>query len=477
MKRTIFILLIIHFTFLTACKKTFLDVEDNNEVLAEQYVKDVTSGQQYLNGIYVVLARDFYGSSLSQQIIPEIMADNVKPAGSSLLPEYNWEVTTTSSSSRTDYLWRYGYQIARNCSFLIEKAASFESEDASKAHQMQAEAYALRAYVHFIMVNEYAQSYNYTADASHPGIPYITSFDWTKFVGRGTAAKDYEAMINDLNIAIGLYSSSTVNPLVMNKMASKALLARIYLFKEDWQKAREQATEVSNAVPLMINTPTRNMYPDSLFRKGESEALFQMAPASKSAIAGSYDTYFIGVRFRKDGFQSMATKDIADILLQNPNDRRKAWINRGTTGLDTIYKYPISVVPGFGTGYDAGRSYYQTLLRSSEMYLTIAEASAKLGDDNAARTYLDAIRKRADVTAASSTASGATLLDSIYLERRKEMAFEGLRMFDLLRWKKGVNRTDAVLGSPTMLPYPSDKAIAPIPAIDAASGISQNTGY
>jgi hypothetical protein len=70
------------------------------------------------------------------------------------------------------------------------------------------------------------------------------------------------------------------------------------------------------------------------------------------------------------------------------------------------------------------------------------------------------------------------LLDLIYKERRKELAFESLRMYDLQRWKKGVNRIDVMAGSPANLPYPSNKAIAPIPLSDVKlAGLTQNQDY
>lgn len=478
MKISIYTLAFTYFILLTSCTKSILDVEDKSIVLAEQYVKDIASGQQYLNGLYVVLARDFYTGL--NHAYSEIIADNIKPLNIGsyyLLREYNWEQSTSQTGLQPDQIWQSGYQLARNCSFLIDKSASFNEENQVGIRQLQAEAYTIRALVHFVMVNTFAQSYNYTQDGSHPGIPYVTNYDWTIFVGRGSVANVYESMINDLNKAIKLYTSDKVNTLVMNQMSAKALLARIYLFKEDWQKAKDLSIEVSNVIPIMTNSSIKNMYPDSLYRKGESEALFQLAPSSTTLLSSSYQTLFMGIYFRNPGLQFLATSDIADLLTNAPNDKRKSWIRSGGKGLDTIIKYPSNVIPGFGNGSYLNTSYYHTLFRSSEMVLTVAEASARLNDENTARAYLDMIRQRADSTVVPTSATGIQLLDSIYQERRKEMAFEGLRMYDLLRWKKGVNRTDIAIGGFQTLPYPNEKAIAPIPIVDAANGIPQNSGY
>lgn len=471
MNKYIFILIASLTINFTACTKSFLDVEDNSVILAEQYVSDLTTTQHYLNGVYMVLRKQFYHGNY--QIYPDLIADNIKPAAgkSTLLTQYNWQQLPLTENMNSIWLW--GYQLAGSCSFVIEKAAEFKDENPAKARQIQAEAYSIRALLHFVLVNVFAQSYNYTNAGSHPGIPYKKTFDWTQSVTRSSVSEVYAAMITDLNQAIGLFSTTNNTTLVMNKMAAKALLARLYLYMEDWQQAKNIATEVTQAVPLM----TGNSYPSKLFTLEETEALFQLAPHSNAILGGSSadNTLFQG-RFLNNGRSTLflATIDIAGLLKQNEQDVRKSWVKSGGIGKDTIVKYPVNVINGFPTKSD---SYYPTILRSSEMYLTVAEASAKLGDENTAKIYLDAIRQRAIATAANSTASGTALLDSICLERRRELAFEGLRMFDLQRWKKDVKRSDPITPNVSLLTYPNDKAIAPIPLIDAQNGIPQNPGY
>lgn len=461
---------------LASCKKSFLEVEDNTTLIRQQYITDLNTAQQFLNGIYVQLGKDFYIADY--QIYPDLVADNIKPDSWNtfiLFAHYNWDQTPGSPvngiSRNLEDLWRIGYQIIRSCNFIIEKAGELNAENPAKSKQMQAEAYSIRALVHFVLVNTFAQSYNFSSNANHPGIPYIISSDWTDPYKRNTVAEVYTGMVSDLTTAILLFPSGSSNTLAMNQNAAKALLARIYLFKEEWAEAKSLATEVAAAVPLL----PANSYPSKLFTLQETEALFQLAPASTTAIPGSYNTYYQGFYFI-DAF--FATKDIVELLTNNPNDSRKNWIKPGDLGTDSIKKYPTNILPGFGNDeYSKALSYYPTLLRSSEMFLTVAEAAAKIGDENTARIYLDAIRKRADPTAESTITSGVDLLNLIYTERRKELAFEGYRMFDLLRWKQGVTRSDAALGAPLILNYPNNKAVAPIPEIDVKNAIPQNAGY
>lgn len=71
------------------------------------------------------------------------------------------------------------------------------------------------------------------------------------------------------------------------------------------------------------------------------------------------------------------------------------------------------------------------IIRLAEIYLNYAEASAELGDEGDALTYLNMIRSRAGLP--SATASGSALIDAIMHERRIELAFEGKRYFDVRR--------------------------------------------
>lgn len=462
----VFIVLV---TSTVSCRKDFLNVKDESVITRQEYVVDLKTTGAFLNGIYVKLGSNFYlGYNL---IYPDLIADDIKPiVGSTMQAQYSW--SQLSSGSNQDAMWQVGYQIARSCSFVLMKAEEFKEQDPAKANDFKAQAYAIRALVHFVMVNTFAQSYNFTANGSHLGIPYVATDDWKQPVSRQSVNEVYERMINDLNSAISIFNVRTTNVLFMNKNAAKALLARIYLFKEDYFAAKNIAREIGNAVPIMAASPEG--YPTKLFTSEETEALFQLLPAGFPTGA-NYSTFFAGVYFSSPMTEFLATEDIAGLIAENQRDVRNNWIKSGGFGGDTIVKYPSDVVAGFPI---STMSYYQTIFRSSEMYLVAAESYAKIDEEDSARYYLDAIRRRADPTVSATTAKGANLLDSIYKERRKELAFEGFRMFDLLRLRKEVNRRDAPNPSAQRLPYPSNKAISPIPAIDVdVLGLQQNPGY
>jgi len=195
--------------------------------------------------------------------------------------------------------------------------------------------------------------------------------------------------------------------------------------------------------------------------------LFQATPTSSGG--------FIGLVFKRAYWYS-ATKDLTTILRENSTDVRSAWVQDTLGSQYKVYKFPSSVAGGLNSNPES--DYYSPVIRSSELFLTAAEACAKTSDEVNAKVYLNAIRKRANPSIADVSATGNALLDSIYKERRKELCFEGLRMFDLQRWKQPVQRTDVLPGYQTLLLYPNDKAIAPIPGQDVnLMGLQQNHGY
>lgn len=456
-----------------SCKKSFLDVEDNTVILLQQYVKDINTAAQYFNSAYIYLSGTYGDYNF---IYTELIADNIKPRSANYTAHYNWSQFSDGSSAATgknnDPFWNSSYKIIRICNFTIKTVPEFRSQDPSKADNLLAQAYALRALAHFNVVNTFAQPYNFTADGSHPGIPYVMSDDWDQPVSRQTVAEVYGMILSDLQNAMPLFETSPSSTLYFNINAAKALLARVYLFKGEYQNAKNIAIGVMTAKPIM----TGANYPSKLFTKQETEALFQIPPSWTNVNGGTYSQRLAGSYFTTPTYQFNATTDISTLLTENPQDVRKAWVALQSSGAWNITKFPKNVEPGFPSG--GVNSYYQTIFRSSEMCLTAAECYAKLNNEDSARYYLDAIRIRANPTFGPSLATGTALADSIYRERRKELAFESLRMYDIRRLKLSVTRLDANAGSPTILPYPSDKAIAPIPSNDVMTiGISQNPSY
>ncbi|AXY75212.1 RagB/SusD family nutrient uptake outer membrane protein [Paraflavitalea soli] len=474
MKQSKYLLFLLIAITIGACKKSFLEVTDNSNINRQAYVKDLNSLQEFMNGVYLMLSAKYEQGS--EEAYPGLIADELKVSSIStpLAMHNNWsqvkDAIQAANFTSMNLSWMNYYNIIRACNFVIENVGKYTSENPDKGNSIKGQALAIRAMIHLRLVNIFAQNYSFTADASHSGIPYITTSDITKAYSRQTVAEVYQNMITDLEAAIPLMPIKVSDTRYMNAPAAKALLARIYLYKEDFVKAKSLSIELISQHPLMsINAG----YPVDMFKykqqPEQTEVLFQITPITNDYASSD----FIGIYFVIDYFR--ATADIATILMENTKDPRRSWVTQ-SGGNWMVTKFPAGVAGGLA--YDPSIDYYVPVVRSSEMFLTAAEASAKTNDETNARLYLNAIRKRADPTIADIVVGGPALLDSICKERRKEFCFEGFRMWDLQRWKLAVQRTDVVDGFQKTLPYPSEKAIAPIPGQDVnLMGLNQNPGY
>ncbi|MES2455802.1 MAG: RagB/SusD family nutrient uptake outer membrane protein [Bacteroidota bacterium] len=471
-KNAIFFILTV--TSLLSCKENFLnEVNDNSTLIRQDYVVNIKTTNEFLNGIYTIIGQNL--GSIGT-IYPEVAADNLKPAGTNpLVSLYNWQQQSDESSSspirvqtlNVNEISYSCYGIIRSCNFVIEKAEQYKSQDAALASSILGQAYGIRAYMHLFALNYFAQQYNFSADGSQPGIPYIVGSNWTEKVEKRNTVKEvYQMAIEDLKRSVA-FKITQVKPVYFNNIAALALLSRAYLNIGEYQTAISFAREVIILKPLMVT----GSYPDGLFKGNDTETIFEAPPGQ--AING-FNPTFASYYFRSFiSFQ--ATSDIADLLLEDANDKRKVWVKSSPTGGWDVVKFPVNVRPGLDF---ESNSYYLPLIRSSEMHLIAAECYANLNRADSSQFFIDQVRKRANPTAQTTTLTGLALLNIIYKERRKEFAFEGFRLFDVLRWKKDVVRQDAVPGSPLKLTYPSDKAIAPIPGLDVKSlGLEQNKAY
>ena len=120
------------------------------------------------------------------------------------------------------------------------------------------------------------------------------------------------------------------------------------------------------------------------------------------------------------------------------------------------------------------------LCRWAEVILNRAEAEARSGKDAEALADVNVIRSRAGIPAfASATDHGYDNAFQIVMdERRMELAWEGHRLFDMIRNKLDMNRQYAGAQPFEVVPYDREHLQYPIPNNEwTVSGIEQNPGY
>jgi starch-binding outer membrane protein, SusD/RagB family len=122
------------------------------------------------------------------------------------------------------------------------------------------------------------------------------------------------------------------------------------------------------------------------------------------------------------------------------------------------------------------------ILRLADVYLMLAEAYIRSGNNGEALKYVNKVRERARLPLLN-----AVTLAAVKKERRLEMALEAERYFDLVRWSGDPDQIDAdhvlgPLGYSNGTPGTKTKGLFPIPQseINATYGenkLVQNEGY
>lgn len=98
-----------------------------------------------------------------------------------------------------------------------------------------------------------------------------------------------------------------------------------------------------------------------------------------------------------------------------------------------LKKFVPEEIPTVGSSVKSTNPYI--IFRYAEILLNYAEAQYYLGNEDAARLYINKVRARKSVHMPPVKVSGEELLKKIQNERRIELAFEGHRYFDVRRWK------------------------------------------
>lgn len=172
---------------------------------------------------------------------------------------------------------------------------------------------------------------------------------------------------------------------------------------------------------------------------------------------------------------ALSTDDLYN--LYSSTDVRKSLILNGTRKTNSAQAYIVNKYTNVST---TDRDEIK-IIRYAEVLLTLSESYARLGDETSAKLYLNQLAKVRNSSFAGYTSTGAQLITDILNERRKELAFEGLRYFDLTRLNLVISRPVEANGYAS---YPTVsltdfRRLLPIPQaeVDANANTTQNRGY
>ncbi|MDT0644516.1 RagB/SusD family nutrient uptake outer membrane protein [Zunongwangia sp. F363] len=449
---------------LCSCE-SFVEVDvPSDRITGETVFNDDKTALSALEGLYTQLFNTSFaaGGNRSVTFLAGLSGDNfaITTSTEEMVEFADYEISPSNSFNLD--LWSGAYSTIYMANTLLEGVENFSGLTEESRNRILGEAKFIRAFTYFYLVNLYNE------------IPLILTTDYNNnaLASNATTEEINLQIIADLNEALELVGSEYPDDqrTYVNSYAIMALLARVYLFQENWQQAEFYSTQVISA---------GNMYqllddPNQVFLANSQEAIWQISPAG---WGGSFRHTREGNLFVRISSGSSPVEISEDLmaLWEEGDQRFTYWV--GTYSDDTgSYFYPNK----YKIQYDASGGdimEYSMVLRLAEQFLIRAEARARMDDIDGAVADIDIIRERAEIPLISETRPGISssqLIDLILLEKRREFFAEwGHRWLDLKRTDSaGEVLNNEPLWEPTDVFYP-------IPEQERMKNpnLEQNEGY
>ncbi|MFT4031328.1 MAG: RagB/SusD family nutrient uptake outer membrane protein [Siphonobacter sp.] len=449
-------------TGLTSCKDSFIELDPPTSITEDVAFSNEAGMEGALLGAYQGLRdTDVFGRTIP--VLGDLMADNiyVSTTNSGRYTAYN-SYTYVANDSYATSLWNDTYTVILRANNVINSTLT----TSTTVEQYKGEAYAIRALCYFTLVRFFARPY--TDDPSGLGVPIVTTYDPDLKPARNTIEEVYTLIIDDLTKAYSMMTTYS-NSSQFSKYAAKALLAKVYLSQGDKTNAKAAALDVINNGGFTAVTASNysSYWTNAAVTTDKVETIFEV---SSDAVGNNAYDALSYLYSRNGNYGDLLAPDEFYESFEDDDVRKSLFYPSVRGGLDAIYidKYPAI----------SGDRSDTKVLRLSDMYLIAAEASYP-DNETDALTYLNYITSRRG--ASTVTATGSELFEAIITERRKELAFEGDRYFDLQRLKRDVTRGTNYPTSARSLEYSNFRRILGIPEQETNSNANiasqQNPGY
>jgi hypothetical protein len=364
-------------------------------------------------------------------------------------------------------LWNYGYGVILRVNNIINNIENAVDATQAQRDQLLGEALTIRALAHFDLVRVFATPYA-DGGGAQKGVPIKLDGEVTS-PARNTVAEVYEQVIADLNLAKTKLNED-VGPYHITVNAVNALLSRIYLYQGDNAKSAQAATDVISTGDYELVDDLENFW----LSNGTNEEIFTLIllPSETKGADNLGHIFNPGVGYG----DVRVTTDIRDAFTDPDDKRIAASFYQYTNGDWYVGKYlGQEDIPGLAS---------TKIIRYAEVILNRAEAFAKQEKYSEALADLDLIRDRAGIGPIGPIAN-ADVLTEVLNERRRELAFEGHRSFDVFRNSQDLTRIQCNTGKEVnvagncTISKSSNLRVYPIPQqeMDANKNMVQNDGY
>jgi hypothetical protein len=415
----------------------FVEIDQpNSQLITEAVFRDAATANAAMTDIYAQMREQglISGNISGLSCLLGTYADELTSYENGIYTTAPFYTNSLSPSmTYISTIWNRTYSQLYAVNAVIEGVENSTALSQDVKKQLKGEALFVRGFLHFHLVNLYGD------------VPYITTTDYNKNKNavRINTAEVNQKVINDLNDALSLLGTlySQTDRIRPNRFAAQAMLARAYLYNNNYEEAVTMASSIINEKSLYsIATNLNNAY-----LKDNPSTIWQLS-AGPNGVNTNQGSTFI---FQAGPPSRVSLTENLIVQFEAGDLRKTSWIKTITNG-NSKWHHPFKYKQNNNTAVTQENSI---VLRLEEQYLIRAEARTMLGQLNAAVKDLNVIRTRAGLTATAAVSQNE-IMKAIEHERRIELFSEfGHRFFDLKRWnqldnvlsiKTGWNTTDSL---------------------------------
>ena len=456
------ILGILFFSLLSVSCQEWLDVSPSTEVKYDDLFSYKNGFKDQLTGVYTALcSEELYGAHLGFGMLDALGQQyfwNQEAGTYYYLHRFVYD--NPKSEEVINSIWNNMYNTIANVNILlqgIEDHRGVLTADEEKIYE--GEAYALRAFLHLDLLRLFGKSY--VSGAGEKAIPYVRKIS-KEVTPISTVTEVLDLTIKDLEKAADLLQEDPVKTgkattsflgtrnFHFNYYAVRALMARVYLYKNDKVNALKNAREVmlsnqySWVKKAQVATTTRESR-DGIFLP---ECIFMLNNTGLKKLTETY-------------LKESENNSVGNLLITTAEVRDEIFENALYGGSDWRYIYYFEPVDSYYLStklWQVSSSYNnrQPLLRMSEMYLIAAECATTKKE---ALDYLNTLRRNRGFEVTDDLQENITdekLQEAIGKEYRKEFIGEG-------QWFFYCKRTDQATLPNVKVPFSKAYYVLPIP--------------
>lgn len=404
-----------------------------------------------VNGLYEPLYDNALFGSYGIKRFYTYGADVIEPSreGGGSLNDINNYTLSVSRDAGARGAWNQLYTMIQNANVILDRVdESNENISPETRDQVIGETLYLRAFAYYNLTNMFGDVPYYRENIPIEEVQELSRHDHEEI---------RNDMVQDLQDAQEMLPGSYADEEQgrPNEWAAAALMAKIYLIQEDWENARDKSVEIINNSSHRLLDDYGDVYdfPDNefndeviwsiVFVKDENPtintSLFSPRLRDEPENAEDRDALEADLEARGEGFTGYGLAiPKCGFVDEFPEDdlRRPHNIAESYLGYDLNFPYMPkmwNLDEEVSPRQNHGENYI--IFRLADVYLMAAEAENELNGPANAYQYVNEVRERAyDPNQPLSGLSQQQFREAIYDERKWELAGEGHRRMDLIRW-------------------------------------------